>query len=61
MLKDRQIDKNRTNEPTELHQFWKESSYDGDLSPCQVWIPSAETEIFTDKQTKNGQINGRPT
>ena len=27
-----------TNERTELHQFWKEPTYDGDLSPCQVWI-----------------------
>ena len=26
----------RTNEHTELHQFRKEPSYDGDLSPCQV-------------------------
>ena len=26
----------RTNERTELHQFGKEPSYDGDLSPCQV-------------------------
>ena len=25
-----------TNERTELHQFRKEPSYDGDLSPCQV-------------------------
>ena len=29
-------DKKRTNEQTELHQFRKEPSYDGDLSPCQV-------------------------
>ena len=29
-------EKNRTNELTELHQFQKEPSYDGDLSPCQV-------------------------
>ena len=28
----------RTNERTELHQFQKEPSYDGDLCPCQVWI-----------------------
>ena len=28
----------RTNEQTELHQFRKEPSYDGDLSPYQVWI-----------------------
>ena len=26
----------RTNERVELHQFRKEPSYDGDLSPCQV-------------------------
>ena len=29
-------DKKRTNKQTELHQFQKEPSYDGDLSPCQV-------------------------
>ena len=33
---DGQTDKNRTNEQTELHQFRKEPSYDGDLFPCQV-------------------------
>ena len=33
MLTDRQTDKN---EQTELHQFRKHPSYDGDLSPCQV-------------------------
>ena len=26
----------RTNDQTELHQFRKQLSYDGDLSPCQV-------------------------
>ena len=35
---DKQMDKKRTNEQTELHQFRKEPSYDGVLSPCQVWI-----------------------
>ena len=35
---DRQTDKKRTNKRTELHQFQKEPSYDGDLSPCQLWI-----------------------
>ena len=30
---DRQTDKKWTNEWTELHQFQKEPSYDGDLSP----------------------------
>ena len=33
---DRHRDKKRTNEQTELYQFRKEPSYDGDLSPCQV-------------------------
>ena len=36
MLTDRQTAKKRTNEHTELHQFRKEPSYDGALSPCQV-------------------------
>ena len=35
---DRQTDKKQTNEQMELHQFRKEPSYDGDLSPCPVWI-----------------------
>ena len=33
---DGQTDNKRTNERTEFHQFRKEPSYDGDLSPCQV-------------------------
>ena len=37
-------DNKRTSEQTELHQFWKEPSYDGDKSHCQVWM-------LTDKQT----------
>ena len=36
MLMDRQTNKKWTHEQTELHQFRKEPSYDGDLSPCQV-------------------------
>ena len=32
MLTDRQMDKKQTNKQTELHQFRKEPSYDGDLS-----------------------------
>ena len=35
MWADRWMDK-RTNERTELHQFQKDPSYDGDLSPCHV-------------------------
>ena len=33
---DRQMDKKRTNEQMEFHQFQKEPSYDGGLSPCPV-------------------------
>ena len=33
---DRQTDKTRVNKQTELHQFRKEPSYNGDLSPCQA-------------------------
>ena len=32
---DKQMD-GLTNEHTEFHQFRKEPSYDGDISPCQV-------------------------
>ena len=35
MWTDRWMDK-RTNERTELHQYRREPSYDGDLCPCQV-------------------------
>ena len=28
--------KNKTNERTDLHQFRKEPSYDGDVCPCEV-------------------------
>ena len=34
MLTDRQADKKCTNKCMELHNFQKEPSYDGDLSPC---------------------------
>ena len=38
---DRKTDKNeetdgKTDKQTEFHQFRKEPSYDGDLSPCEV-------------------------
>ena len=33
---DGQTDKKPTNERTELHQFRKEPSYDGDVCLCQV-------------------------
>ena len=33
---DGQMGKKRTNEQTELHQFRKEPSYDGDICPWQV-------------------------
>ena len=35
-LETEMLTKKRTNKPTELHQFRKEPSYDGDLCPCQV-------------------------
>ena len=35
---DGQTGKKRTNTQTELHQFQKDPSYDGDLCPCQVCI-----------------------
>ena len=49
--------KKGTNERTELHQFRKEPSYDGDLCPCQVRIRldtpfssySPETKMWTDR------------
>ena len=28
--------RNKTNEQTDLHQFRKEPSYDGDVCPCEV-------------------------
>ena len=46
---DRQTDKKRTNEQMELHQFRKEPSYDGDLSP--------ESKMWADRQTDVGHIN----
>ena len=33
---DRQMDEKQTNEQMQFHQFRKEPSYDGDLSPYQV-------------------------
>ena len=36
MWTDRRTEKRTENEQTELHQFRKEPSYDGDLCPCQV-------------------------
>ena len=33
---DGQTDEKRTNKQTEFHQFRKEPSYDGGLSPCQL-------------------------
>ena len=61
---DRQTDKKWTNQRTELHQFQKEPSYDGDLCPC--YINSIGQTVFelesrnenVDKQT-DGQTNGQ--
>ena len=49
------MDKKRT----ELHQFRKEPSYDGDVCPCQVWsvfkLESGNKNL--DGQTDVGHIN----
>ena len=42
MLTDRQMD----NKQIELHQFQKQLSYDGDLSPCQVLFEFDWTKRF---------------
>ena len=36
MLTDTQMDKKQTSKRTKLHQFQKQPSFDGDLSPYQV-------------------------
>ena len=67
---DRQTDKKRTNKRTELHQFRKETSYDGDLCRCHVCIRldklfssySPETKIWTtDGQTSGQNPTNEPT
>ena len=50
---DRQTDKKQTNERTELHQFRKELSYDGDLCPCQVQIRLDKLFSSYSPETKN--------
>ena len=47
----------RTNEQTELHQFRKQRSYDGDLSPCQVWI--GVEKAFFELQSRNVNVDGQ--
>ena len=56
MLTDSQAEKKGTNEWTELHQFRKQLSYDGDLSPCQVFELESGNESV-DRQTDVGRIN----
>ena len=43
-----------TDKLTELHQFRKESSYDSDLSPCQI-------QIWSDKafEFESGNVDGQ--
>ena len=57
--------KKQTNERTELHQFRKEPSYDGDLSPCfELETGNGNFDRFRVRVRKqkcwtNGQKNGR--
>ena len=61
---DRQTDKKQTNERTEFHQFRKEPSYDGDLSPCPSLNSIGQTVLELESGNKNvdkqmdGQTNG---
>ena len=55
----RKTDKKQTNEQTELHQFQKEPSYDGDLCPCQVLNLIGQTVFELESGNKNvdGQMD----
>ena len=69
MLMDRQTDKKQTNKRTELHQFRKEPSYDGDLSPCQIFelesgnrnFDSQTDKKWTNERTKLHQFRKEPS
>ena len=50
---DRRTDKKRTNVRTEFHQFRKEPSYDGDLSPRQVEFDWTNRFRVKSPETKN--------
>ena len=52
---DGQTDKKRTNEQMELHQFRKEPSSDGDLSPCQT------DKKWTNERTELHQFRKEPS
>ena len=58
---DRQTDKKWKNEQTEFHQFRKEPSYDGDLSPCQELNLFGQTvfELESANENVDGQIDGQ--
>ena len=60
MLTDRQMGPKPTNEQTELHQFVKEPSYDGDLSPCQLnSIGQTVFELESGSGNVEGHTNGQ--
>ena len=65
MLTNRQMDKKHTNERTELHQFRKQPSYDGDLCPCQVefdWTNRFRVRVRKQKcGWTDGWTNGQKT
>ena len=58
MLTDRQMDKKQTDKQMELHQFRKESSYDVDLSPYQVWIRQTGQSVFK-LESGNENVDGQ--
>ena len=52
-----------TNEQTELHQFQKQPSYDGDLSPVSSLnlLEQSVFELESGKGNVDGQRNGQKT
>ena len=60
MLMNRQMDKKHTNKQTELHQFQKEPSYDGDL--CDLSLNSIGQTVFkleSGNKNVDGQMDGQ--
>ena len=51
MLTDRQKDKKQTNEQTELHQFRKEPSYDGDLHALNNFFSSSINKVSSKRNS----------
>ena len=58
---DRQTDKKWTNEQTEFHQFRKEPSYDGDLSPSSLNSIGQTVFELESGNEKCGRTDGHQT